>query len=452
VKPFHALTLAATAAIWLLGSGAPAQEAGGDALATAREHLAQGRADEAVALLQKELEGASGKDARAARLLLAEAQVAAGQADQAVETLASLAEGGDYEVLLATGRAFKSYGEQMQRQGRSGDDVGFAFDEARSYLDQAAKKASRGQSAAAIELGNLELYTLGDHEGALARAEKLLDADTGDAEARLLRGCALVWVAIDAEQAGDTEKAAALRQRAIEDLIAAEKDLPQTRPEPWAQLAWLHEADGQPEKAVEAAVKALERTPKGSIATLFHLALRYSGERRYDVAAEALSAMVKADGAQVTEAIRAEKDPTAAALALTYAVTPMFEAGAAVPARDALAAIVASHPKSVDPWNNYALICRETQKFEEAYDAYQQALLLEPDSARLHNDAGVILHYYLHRDYDKAQEYYERAVELADAALARTDLEAAARTETEMAKADAIGNLKQLAAGDHTWP
>ena len=45
-----------------------------------------------------------------------------------------------------------------------------------------------------------------------------------------------------------------------------------------------------------------------------------------------------------------------------------------------------------------------------------------------------------------------QAVDFADAALARPDLEAAARTETETAKADAIGNLKQLAAGDHTWP
>jgi tetratricopeptide (TPR) repeat protein len=455
VRPMHVVRIVvATAGLALVAS---AQGASGDPLAAAREALAAGQADKAVELLKPLVgdagaKGAPSKDAREARLLLCEAQIKAGDPDQAVETITPLAEGGDYEVLLATGRAYKAWAESMQRQERSGDDVGFAFDEARSYLEQAAKQASRGQSAAAIELGNLELYTLGEHEAALKRAEKLLDADSGDAEARLLRGQALLWVSIDTAQGGDEEQAKKLRQDAIADLIAAEKALPKTRPEPWAQLAWLYEADGQPDKAVEAAVKALERTPKGSIATLFHLALRYAGERRYDVAALALQTMVKADSRAVTDAIRAEKDPTAAAIALTWAVTPMFEAKAVEPARESLAAIVASKPQSIDPWNNYALICRETQKFEEAFDAYQQALLIAPDSARLNNDAGVVLHYYLHRDYDKAQEYYEKAVELADAALAKTDLDEATRTETQTAKDDAINNLKKLAKGDHTWP
>lgn len=457
MRPMHVVRiLAATASLSLVAS---AQDAG-DPLAAAREALGAGNADKAVELL-KPLVGDAGtkgtpsKEAREARLLLCEAQVKAGAPDQAVETITPLAEGGDYEVLLATGRAYKAWAESMQSQERSGDDVGFAFDEARSYLEQATKKASRGQSAAAIELGNLELYTLGEHESALKRAETLLDADSGDAEARLLRGQALLWVSIDTAQGGDEaaqEKAKKIRQDAIADLQAAEKALPKTRPEPWAQLAWLYETDGQPDKAVDAAIKALERTPKGSVATLFHLALRYAGERRFDAAALALQAMVKADPRQVTDAIRAEKDPTAAALALTWAVTPMFEAKQAVPARECLAAIVAAKPQSIDPWNNYALICRETEKFEEAYDAYQQALLIEPDNARLHNDAGVVLHYYLHRDYDKAQEYYEKAVELADAALAKTDLDEATRTETQTARDDAVNNLKKLAKGDHTWP
>jgi len=455
VKPIRP-TLMPIAAVLLLALNPPAraQDQGGDPLAAARGKLAAGQPDEAVEQLKGLLDGspkAGGPDPRAVRLLLCEAQIAAGDADQAVETITPLAEGGDYDVLLATGRAYKAWGDQMQHQGRSGDDVGFAYDEARSYLEQATKKASRGQSAAAVELGNLVLYTLGDHPAALSLAEKLLDADSSDAEARLLRGCALLWTSIDTAQAGDEAEAGKIRKRAIDDLVAAEKALPKTRPEPWAQLAWLYEADGQPDKAVEAAVHALERTPKGSVATLFHLALRYSGERRYDVAAAALAAMVKADARQVTDALRAEQDPTASAMLLTYAVTPMIE-GQPAQARDALAAIVAAHPQNVDPWNNYALLCRETKKYDEALEAYQQALLLAPDSARLNNDAGVILHYYLHRDYGKAQEYYEKAVELADSGLAAKDLDQAAREELQSAKNDAVGNLKKLAKGDHTWP
>jgi tetratricopeptide (TPR) repeat protein len=439
---------------------AAAQETGGgtsgDPLAAAREHLAQGNARQAVELLQSLLGAGEadkgGATERDVRLLLSEAQIAAGEADQAVETITPLTEGGGYDVLLATGRAYKAWAELLQRQDRPEQDVGFAYDEARSYLEQATKKASRSQSAAAIELGNLELYTLGEHTAALGRADKLLDVDSGDAEARLLRGCALVWTSIDAAQAGDEAEAAKIRKEAIADLQTAEKELPKTRPEPWAQLAWLYEADGQPDKAVEAAIEAQKRTPQGNLVTLCHLALRYAGERRYDVASAALTAIVRSDPGQVTAAIRAEQDPTAAAIALTWAVTPMFEAKTFNEAHAALAAIVASRPQSVDPWNNYAMVCRDLQKFEEAYEAYQQALLVQPDNARLNNDAGVILHYYLHRDYDKAQEFYEKAVEFADAGLANQDLDEAARAELQSAKADAIGNLKKLAAGDHTWP
>lgn len=462
MKHAHRTTLVATTLglALVLSAAAPAQDeaaGGGDELAAARAMVDAGRAKQAVAAL-KDLLGSPGGDGAGAakerdiRVLLAEAQIAAGDADQAVETITPLAENGDYQVLLATGRAYKAYGDQMQREERSSDDVGFAYDEARSYLEQATKKASSSESGAAIELGNLELYTLGDHAAALGRAEKLLQADAQDAEARLLRGCALLWGSIGAAQGGDEEEAGKIRKRAIEDLVAAEQALPKTRPEPWAQLAWLYETDGQPEQAVEAAVAALDRTPEGSIATLFHLALRYARERRYDIAAAALAAMVKADARQVTDAIRAEPDPTAAAVELSYAVLPMIERQAVTEARDALAAIVASRPQSADPWNNYALLCRDTQKYEESLEGYQQALSFQPESARLNNDAGVILHYYLHREYDQAQEYYEKAVELADAGLAAAEITDEARADLQLARTDAIANLKQLAEGDYTWP
>lgn len=434
-----------------------AAPAAGDELAAAREQLSTGHPKRAVEMLETLLEqagqpGSTGASERDVRLLLTEAQIAAGDADQAKDTITSLVDGGDATVLLAAGRAYKAWADQMQRENANGDDVGFAFDEARSYLEQASKKAARGDSAAAIELGNLELYTLGDHVAALGRADTLLAGDSKDAEARLLRGCALVWTSIDAANGGDEERAGKLRKEAIADLLAAEKALPKTRPEPWAQLAWLYEADGQQEQAVDAAVQALKRAPQGGVGTLFHLALRYSSERRYAIAAAALAAMVKADAAQVSSLLRNEQDPTASALLLGYAVGPIVEANALDEARAALAAIVAAKPQSADPWNNYAFVCRETQKYEESYDAYVQALSFDPESPRLNNDAGVILHYYLHRETDKAQAYYEKAVELADAALAQKDLDEAARADLQLAKDDAIGNLKKLAKGHNTWP
>ncbi len=66
-----------------------------------------------------------------------------------------------------------------------------------------------------------------------------------------------------------------------------------------------------------------------------------------------------------------------------------------------LAAVVAADPPSADVWNNYGLACREANQNEDAYQAYTKALSYDANNPRLLNDTAVILHYYLHRDYDK---------------------------------------------------
>jgi hypothetical protein len=68
------------------------------------------------------------------------------------------------------------------------------------------------------------------------------------------------------------------------------------------------------------------------------------------------------------------------------------------------------------------------------------------------NDTGIVLHYYLHRDYDRAADLYARAVEMADAALADEELSDERRAELELARTDAKRNLEKLAAGDYDWP
>ena len=72
--------------------------------------------------------------------------------------------------------------------------------------------------------------------------------------------------------------------------------------------------------------------------------------------------------------------------------------------------------------------------------------------ANLMNDGAVILHYYLHRDYDRAQALYEKAIETADALLAAPDkLSADEKALARKAKREATDNLANLAKGVHEW-
>jgi tetratricopeptide (TPR) repeat protein len=430
---------------------APDEPAGADdRLTQAREHARAGRRAEAIALLSAVLEEGAGEEA-AVRSLLADVQLAAGQHQAAVETLTSANEP-DAALLLQTGRAFRAWGDAMAARGARGDDVTFAYDEARSWLARAAGAAPEGDTQAAVELGFLELYVAGEVDAALERADALLATDPKDGEALLLRGCAGLFVSVNDDRAGEEQAAAVARGRAIEDLVAAAGNLPKERHEPWVQLAWLYEADGQALQAVRAAAGILDRVEDADLATLYHLAKRYASEAQWDAAAEALHEMARRRPEELTDRLRAEEDTTAVARQMGWAAGAMLEAGRMEAGRQALEPVVAADPQDGDVWNNYGFLCRETREYEQAFEAYSKALAFSPDDPRLLNDTGLLLHYYLHRDYDRAAELYERAVEQADAALKAADLTDERRAELETARTDAVRNLEKLAAGDYDWP
>jgi len=429
-------------------AGAPSA----DHLAEAREALASGRADKAQELLNAMLAAKEG-DPRDVRLLLAEAQLKGGTPQRAVETLEPLSSDKSYEVMAALGHGYLALAEQFKQSNRKPADLDFAYEEARSYLELAAKAAPAGDLGVATELGNFLLYTLGDHEAAAASADARLEADPKDGEALLLRGCAGVYAVVAAQNAGDEQGAATKAGSAIADLVAADKLLGKERYEPWVQLAWLYESQGQDSNAVNAALKVLDRFPKADFSTLYHLARRYAGERKYGAASKALVEMTRRDTAQLSRWIGNEADKTAVATTLGYAIEPLASAQPprAGDAADILAAILAVQTSDANLWNNYGLMCRDAGRTEESYRGYSEALKLNPDDPALHNDAAVILHYYLHRDYDKAQELYERGLELAEAELARTDLSPDRRTEMETVKRDTSNNLGKLARKDYEW-
>jgi tetratricopeptide (TPR) repeat protein len=108
--------------------------------------------------------------------------------------------------------------------------------------------------------------------------------------------------------------------------------------------------------------------------------------------------------------------------------------------------VVACLKDSADAWNNHAFLCRETGRFPDAWSSYQNALLKEPDSPQLLNDAAVILQYHMTspENLKKARGMYERAVQLAGKLLADVNTTGALRERIEQAKADATSNLAEL--------
>lgn len=118
-----------------------------------------------------------------------------------------------------------------------------------------------------------------------------------------------------------------------------------------------------------------------------------------------------------------------------------------LPASRDLNHVIACLKDDADAWNNHAFLCRETGDFEGAFSSYQHAIEKEPDTAQLWNDAAVVLQYHLKgpENLAKARTMYERALVLADKALADGNLPAAARERAQKAKADAQANLAELA-------
>jgi tetratricopeptide (TPR) repeat protein len=421
-----------------------------DQLSEARAHLQAGETEQAVKVLNKLLLSGDGSE-RDVRLLLADAQLASGRPDQSVETLAPIAIEGDHDALLSMGLSFKAYAEHMTSKRRPQDDIGFAYDEARGYLERAALSAPDGESRAAIALGNIELYVLGDHRTALQRATVLIEKNDTDGEALLLRGCAGLYTSIFAANAGDDAAADSARLASVDDLLAANNALPKDRVEPWVQLAWLYEVMDRPEAAVGAATTVLKRFPETGFDSLYHLARRYSSERRFAAAATALEAMAEADKNSLAEWIAYDEDRAAAQRELSWSVGALFGENRFRPAFEILSAVTMTEPNDADVWNNYGLASREVREYEESARAYRRARTLDPANPRLMNDTALVLHYYLKRDLGEAAELYEQAAELSKELLEADDLGDEERAMLDEVLRDATNNLIKLAAGDYEW-
>jgi tetratricopeptide (TPR) repeat protein len=441
----------------LLSLSLAAAAAPADQLADAKAALEQGRPAAAAEILSGMLKAKEG-DEHAVRLLLADAQLASGRPDAALDTLEPVATGTDAAALHKMGDAFKANGDRLAADKRKSADAQFMYEQAADYLGRAC---DAGDTSAGVQAGMMELYQFSDPDTARSLAEKVLTKAPKDGEGLLLRGCVATIECWNAGQAGENDKAAKLRDSAIADLLAADTALEGKRPEPQFQLAFLYEQAGQPDKAVDAAAAWSDRLPKPDFSKLYELAKRLRTELQFEPSSHALVLMVQRDASKLTALVAAEQDPTAVALSLSGSLGPLFNqvqggagvgGGNAAKGKDILAALCAVDPKNADIWNNYGLVCRDLQAFEESLRAYEKALVLTPDDPQVLNDTAVILHYYLHRDYERAQDLYEKSIEASTKMLETPDkLSPELKDATERVKKDATNNLANLAKGVHDW-
>ncbi len=108
--------------------------------------------------------------------------------------------------------------------------------------------------------------------------------------------------------------------------------------------------------------------------------------------------------------------------------------------------VIAALENSADAWNNYAFLCRETGRFEDALAGYQHALEKEPESPQLWNDAAVILHYHMRsaENVERARSMYRRALELAAEVLKNAEATDLQKQRAQQAQSDARLNLGEL--------
>jgi tetratricopeptide (TPR) repeat protein len=379
----------------------------------------EGRLDEAAEQLRALLDTGNG-DAREVRLLLADVQVASGDAPAAIETLDALRMPNDHDVCLAMGGAYVAWADHLVAGGAPDEDVRMVLMDARGQLENAASLAPNGDARARLQLGYLQLYRLGEHEQVIEMADEVLALSPDDGEMLLLRGCAGVFRYWNAKQAGEdgAAQAEAAWKQAVDDLNASAEALPRGRIEPWGQLIWLGEDAGQAVQAVEAAIELVNRSPDASFDTLYRLAVRYSYERQFEAAGKAMEAMVALSAREITSRLMREEDMDAVATELGWSIDPFVNSNDIATARTILAAIVAAEPTNPVIWDNYAVMCQQTSRFDDAVEAYERLLKFDYVDPRVYNDLGAVLQFDLERDMDRAKDLYRKCITQAQIELA----------------------------------
>lgn len=226
--------------------------------------------------------------------------------------------------------------------------------------------------------------------------------------------------------------------------------LPDHRPAKAATLRWYEGLASylasQWQEAIDSFAIALRDNPAATN-SLYYLAMSAYQLGDQDAAEKHAAAYAELSAPAFADVIRAlPGDQRGACAAIVrYLGDRAYQNGRIAPSRD-LNHVIACLMDTAEAWNNYAFLCRETGRFDEALTAYEYALQREPDSPQLLNDTGVVLHRHLGgpEHIARARELYLRAVKQADLVLADPRATAAAKDEARAAKDNAKANLADL--------
>lgn len=233
---------------------------------------------------------------------------------------------------------------------------------------------------------------------------------------------------------------------------------------------------GKHEQAEKAFAHALELAPK-TLSSWYYLARVRTARGDGMGAAEALRSFKEANQAELMTWLAYEAFAKDNQAMLAWVSGNCFRKAEALRAEGKLiesmpcieSALVVSEiraawlPEDPEAWSNIGLFTRDQGDvtnvlrrqrkelpdpkplWERAYDAYAKSLSLDDTNPNTLNDAAVILHYNLRRDFPKARELYKKAIARAEEQLAKPDLDPTVRKQlTEELVVWANDNLKKL--------
>lgn len=167
----------------------------------------------------------------------------------------------------------------------------------------------------------------------------------------------------------------------------------------------------------------------------------------HDAAAKMLTELAQADRDLLIRCIQSDPKAAEVAVSISSIADAKYKVNDLDSAREMFRLAAEGLGNHSGFWNNYALLARDTNHFEEAYVAYETALALDPSNPALLNDTAVVLHYNLRRDADRARALYERAIEEGKRVLADPNTDSFAHESATIALRDATNNLRLLNRG-----
>lgn len=213
---------------------------------------------------------------------------------------------------------------------------------------------------------------------------------------------------------------------------------------------------------------AVEKWPAYENAYWYQFEARYQ-KQDYKAAAAALGAWWERNPSGVVAMVQGNAELNVAKVFFTQGKCAEEAWAGASAAATCAEVLVGVEPANWERWDNLGLFARDSGDaikrslrrekdeaklaeameranayYERSWEAYSKALELAPEQPHLHNDAAVILHYCLDRDFEQAIRMYERSQELAVARLKQSDLEDFDRQRTEIAKRDSADNLQKI--------